>query len=254
MPPSDDSRRNHGSAHPAAVAGHAPAWTVEAVIEGLEIVDLGRLPYEAADERQRAIHQQVVRGTRPGAVLTVEHEPVVTVSRRAAAADHVRADARALAAHGIELAETDRGGDVTYHGPGQLVVYPVIPLAPFRLNVRRYMRLLERAVADALEALGVSTTIEEGRTGVWIPGERPEKVCAIGVRVSRNVTLHGLALNVAPDLGHFDWIVPCGIADRGVTSLARLLGDDAPDWETARAQVLSALLARLRRCGSESGP
>jgi lipoyl(octanoyl) transferase len=143
-----------------------------------------------------------------------------------------------LAAEGVTVHETGRGGDVTYHGPGQLVGYPIFDLRPDRQDVHRYVRDLEEVLVRAVATLGVQAGRVPGLTGVWVgPGGREEKLAAIGVRVSRWITSHGFALNVGADLRHFQFIVPCGIADRGVTSLERVLGRPVPmaDVESAVA-------------------
>ena len=169
------------------------------------------------------------------ALLLVEHDPVFTLGASGDAA-HVLASAEALAARGASLVRTDRGGDVTFHGPGQIVAYPILDLnrltspagEPLR-DLHRYLRALEEAVVETCASVGVAAGRVAGRTGVWVgPDARgPErKVCAMGIRCSRWVTMHGLALNVTTDLAWFGLIVPCGIADRGVTSLAR--ETDAP--------------------------
>ena len=224
----------------------------------LHVRDLGRMPYVEALTRQYDVNQQVIADDAAETVLLVEHEPVITVSHRKTAAQHLLASRERLAALGIDVQPTDRGGDVTYHGPGQLVAYPILRLAPRGLNLSRYMRLLERIVIDTLDALGVPAFRDEQATGVWV---RPNafaqaedreagdsdaitaKVCAMGVRVRKNVTMHGLALNVNPDLTHFQTIVPCGLHDRGVTSLQALLGEQAPQMN----QVKTALIAQMQR-------
>lgn len=215
------------------------------------VTDLGRLAYLPALEFQRATHQRVLEQLDPPTILLVEHDPVITVSQRADAPRHLLADAARLARLGIEVQPTDRGGDITYHGPGQLVVYPILPLAAYGLNLSRYMRLLEQAVIDAAAKWGVAALREPGATGVWArPTNPPDgptaKLCALGVRIRRNITMHGLALNVSTDLSHFDTIVPCGLAGRGVTSLQRLLGDDAPSMPTAKRDLVAALVEQLR--------
>jgi len=217
----------------------------------VDVRRLGRRPYGEADALQRRVHEAVVAGRSPSTLLVLEHEPVITVSRRRGAAGHVRADRRTLARHGIEVAETDRGGDVTYHGPGQLVVWPIVRLADYRLNVGRYLRLLEEAVIEAVAGFGVTAHRDPapGLTGVWVApaGAGPAaKLCAMGVRVRRGVSLHGLALNVRTDLAHFAHIVPCGLADRPVTSLEALLGRRAPTLEAAGERVSEVLACRFR--------
>ena len=143
-----------------------------------------------------------------------------------------------LRAHGVEVVETDRGGGITWHGPGQAVAYPILDLRAWGLGPRDYLRFLERLVIGVLADLGVEAGTVEGRTGVWAGNA---KVCAFGVRVAGGVSLHGLALNVAPDLASFDAIVPCGIRDAGVTSLERLLGR-APPMEVVFDRVEAAFL------------
>jgi len=236
--------------------------------------------YEPAVARQAATHQAVLSGHAGPTLLLVEHEPVVTVSRRRDAAGHLRADDLRLASLGIELARTDRGGDVTYHGPGQLVAYPILRLTDFGLNVGRYMRLLEQAVIEALAGFDLPAEVDPPNTGVWVVGDRSAaalthasdesgspgrtrggacdslaKICAMGIRVRRNVTMHGLALNVTTDLSHFETIVPCGLPDRAVTSLSRELGDACPPMAEVKAALAKALdeqLAAAKENGSRA--
>ena len=193
-----------------------------------------------------------------GSLLVVEHPPVITVSRRAGALEHVLAPPELLADAGIELAETDRGGDVTYHGPGQLVVYPILDLNRLKLRLHEYMRLLEAAVIDALAGFGVAGRREPDATGVWVdpvrsrsdgppPHADPAKIAAMGVRVRRWVSMHGLALNVSTSLDHFKLIVPCGLAGRPVTSLTEQLGAEAPSLEQATVQVVAALQRQIEQ-------
>ena len=195
-----------------------------------------------------------------GAVLLVEHPPVITVTRRASAA-HLLADAATLAAQGVEVAQTDRGGDVTYHGPGQLVVYPILDLQGLGLKLSGYMRLLEQVVIDTIAQWGVAGVRDPGATGVWVSRDDPTralprdaddaaraqlaKIAAMGVRIRRWVTMHGLALNVDPDMRHFQLIVPCGLAGRPVTSLRALLGDAAPSMDEVKGELVKALRSRL---------
>src|SRR5690606_35011474 len=178
---------------------------------------------------------------------------------------HLLADAATLAAHGVEVAQTDRGGDVTYHGPGQLVVYPILDLQRLgagRLKLSGYMRLLEQVVIDTIAQWGVVGVRDPGATGVWVyrddPGRAPAdenervhlaKIAAMGVRVRRWVTMHGLALNVDPDMRHFQLIVPCGLAGRPVTSMKLLRGDKAPTMEDAKRQLVRALQSRIKAEG-----
>ncbi len=181
----------------------------------------GRVPYEQAWQEQQALHDAVVDGA-PDAVLLLEHPPVYTAGRRTRPEDRPT--------DGTPVVDVDRGGRITWHGPGQLVGYPIVHL-PSPMDVVAYVRLLEQVLIDVCAELGVATVRVEGRSGVWLPadtplqGTRPErKVAAIGVRVSRGVTMHGFALNCDCDLSWFERIVPCGIADAGVTSLSAELG------------------------------
>jgi lipoyl(octanoyl) transferase len=186
----------------------------------VEIRILGRLPYQEALALQRTLVEER-RADRVGDVLLlVEHPPVLTLGVRGdGGRSHVLASPEFLASRGIEVCETGRGGDVTYHGPGQIVGYPVIDLKPDRCDVHRYVRDLEEVLIRAVSDFGIQATRIPGLTGVWV-GQ--DKLAAIGVRIARWVTSHGFALNVSTNLEEFGLIVPCGIADRGVTSLARL--------------------------------
>ena len=162
-------------------------------------------------------------------LLLLEHPPVITRGVRAGA-DNVLAPPDVLRRRGVEVHDARRGGDVTYHGPGQLVGYPILLLKPDRCDVHRYVRDLEEVLIRAVAGFGVRATRIEGFTGVWVGND---KLAAIGVRLSRWVTSHGFALNVATDLDDFALIRPCGLADRGVTSLARLTGTKISDVAVA---------------------
>ncbi len=188
--------------------------------ETLLIRWLGRVAYaEALAIQERLVASR--RGGGPDTLLLLEHPPVVTLGRRGNP-DHVLLDGEQLRRRGIELYETGRGGDVTFHGPGQLVGYPIVQLPPDRRDAHRYLRDLEQALIDTADSYGVSATCLPGLTGVWVGNE---KLAAIGVRLNTGwITSHGFALNVSVDLESFESIVPCGIANRGVTSLAKLLG------------------------------
>lgn len=168
-----------------------------------------------------------VEGRVPDALILVEHPPVLTLGRRAER-QHILASEELLNRYAIEVIETGRGGDVTYHGPGQVVGYPVISLAPERKDVKRYVAGLEQIMIDVCGSYGLEAGRSPGQIGCWVDGRR--KVGAIGVRISKWVTSHGFALNVAPSLEHFGLIVPCGISDKPVTSLQAELGQQ-PDIE-----------------------
>jgi lipoyl(octanoyl) transferase len=182
---------------------------------------LGRVDYaRALDLQQRLVTARAEQRV-PDTLLLLEHPPVITLGR-GGKREHVLASAGVLAGQGVELHDTGRGGDVTYHGPGQLVGYPILDLGA-RRDVRRYVRELEQVMIDVAASFGLAATRIAGLNGAWI-GDR--KLGAVGVRIQRWITLHGFALNVSTDLSAFDLIVPCGIQDKQVTSLARELGRD----------------------------
>ena len=222
------------------------------VNDQLRVIDLGRIGYADAYERQEAEAAAVLADReagkpRIGTLFLLEHDPVVTVSRRAGAAGHVLGSPQALAAQGVQVRETDRGGDVTYHGPGQLVGYAILDLNLLKLGLHEYMRLLEQTVIDAAATWGVVGERDPSATGVWVrQGESSAKLCAFGVRVRRWVSMHGLGLNVNPDMSHFDLIVPCGLAGRSVTSLAQLLGERCPTMKQVKQAVADSLAARVQ--------
>ena len=189
-------------------------------MRSLEVRHLGLLPYADALALQRALVEDRRAGRIGDLLLLVEHPHVLTLGVRGdGGRSHVLVTDGALAARGLEVHETGRGGDITYHGPGQIVGYPILDLKPDRQDVHRYVRDLEEVLIRVAADYGVPAGRVSGLTGVWV-GQ--EKLAAIGVRISRWITSHGFALNLSPDLSYFDLIVPCGIADRGVTSLARL--------------------------------
>jgi lipoyl(octanoyl) transferase len=252
----------------------------------LEVTDLGRMPYARALAVQREVNRAVSRGEAVGSsgavasLLLVEHDPVVTLTHRPGVWDNLLATPDRLKEMGIDVQVTDRGGDVTYHGPGQLVAYPILQLKPLGLNLGSYMRLLEHVVIDVLAEFGIKGMREKGAIGVWVdvsgvgyrgsgigkrkseggeqwastpytPDPRPQtqlaKICALGVRVRKNTTMHGLALNVTTDLSHFKAIDPCGLGGRPVTSLAELLGDRVPGMD----EVKGVLVEKLRMAVEE---
>lgn len=247
-----------------------PATNVDLVVR-----DLGETPYAEALSLQRDLQQRVTEARSdsanssvPGYVLLVEHvPPVITISRRKTARQHLIASVEQLRTAGVEIAETDRGGDVTYHGPGQLVVYPILDLNALGLRLHGYMRFLEQTVIDVMADFEIDAHRDPTATGVWVgaarhnvntsrpqdtsgdvsrrgslPHQGTRKICAMGVRVSRWVSMHGLALNVTTNLDHFDLIVPCGLAGRSVTSMHRELDDQCPTMD----EVKSVLVDRFR--------
>ena len=198
----------------------------------LEVRRLGRVPYADALALQRALVEERRAGAVDDLLLLLEHPPVLTLGVRGdGGRSHILASGEALSARGIEVFEAGRGGDITYHGPGQVVGYPILDLRPDRCDVHRYVRDLEEVLIRTAGDYRIETGRIEGLTGVWVAGAKlaaaakpaaPAKLAAIGVRISRWVTSHGFALNVTTPLRDFDLIVPCGIADRGVTSLSAL--------------------------------
>ena len=216
---------------------------------------LGRRPYEPIHQLQQRLVEARAAGAVGDTVLLVEHEPVVTLGRNAAESN-VLASAESLADAGIALAHTWRGGDVTYHGPGQLVCYPILNLKPDRCDVRRYVRALGEAMIRLAEPFGVAAGMVDGMVGVWADAEAPgcwrgaehaarlTKIGAIGVRLVDWVSMHGFALNLCVDLSAYRWIVPCGIRQHPVGSLASLTGSAPVVAEVAlgAAPVLSQAL------------
>ncbi len=201
---------------PAGSAACAP------VGRAVEIRSLGIVPYAEALALQRELVARRQRGEIDDVLLLLEHPHVLTLGVRGDwGRQHILAPASELAARAVEVHEAGRGGDVTYHGPGQLVGYPILDLKPDRCDVHRYVRDIEEVLIRTAADFGIAAGRVSGMTGVWVGGE---KLAAIGVRISRWVTSHGFALNVATDLDYFRLIVPCGLADRGVTSMSRLLG------------------------------
>jgi lipoyl(octanoyl) transferase len=190
----------------------------------VEVRRLGRVSYGRGLEIQERLVAERQRGETGDVLLLLEHEPVFTLGRNARS-ENVLLPAELLRERGFDVYETGRGGDVTYHGPGQIVGYPILDLSPDRRDVHRYVRDLEEVMISTCASYGIDATRVAGLTGTWVGRE---KIGAIGVRISRWVTSHGFALNVSTDLAAFQLIVPCGIRDRGVTSLERLLGRKVP--------------------------
>jgi lipoyl(octanoyl) transferase len=186
---------------------------------------MGRVGYGEALELQARLVEERRRGELGDTILLLEHPPVITLGvKTRGKSTNIVASAETLAAEGVSVFETGRGGDITYHGPGQLVGYPILDLRPDRCDVHHYVRDLEAVLIQAIGEFGIEGRRVDGLTGVWVgPKGREEKIAAIGIRISRWITSHGFALNVATDLRHFRLIVPCGIADRGVTSIERVL-------------------------------
>jgi lipoyl(octanoyl) transferase len=203
-----------------------------------EVIVASRTPYHEAWEWQRRLAAARSAGTGPDTLLLIEHPPTLTLGTKADPA-HVLADAATLAQAGITVVPVDRGGDVTYHGPGQVVGYPILKLGPLGIGVVDYVRRLEEVIIRTLAHYKLIGERVAGLSGVWVNGGQA-KIAAVGVKISAaGVTTHGFALNLAPSMAHFELIVPCGIADRGVTSLEQLLGE-APPRDEVVARVIEA--------------
>jgi lipoyl(octanoyl) transferase len=209
------------------------------------VQDLGIMKYNDAWAVQEQAHADVLAGGEER-ILLVEHPAVITLGRRAGLEPHVLATAQRLGEMGVEVVQSDRGGEVTFHGPGQLVVYPIVRLSEHGLSVSGYVHALEEAVISALADFGIVANKDCAAIGVWTDdGGKLAKICAIGVRIRRGVSLHGLALNVDTDLSFFDLIVPCGMPDRPATSLRTILGEAAPAMTAMKAAVVLRLTERL---------
>jgi lipoyl(octanoyl) transferase len=205
-------------------------------VSDLHVLRLGLIDYEQAWARQREIHAGVVEGTTPDTLLLLEHPPVYTAGKRTQ--PHERPF------DGTPVIDVDRGGKITWHGPGQLVGYPIVRL-PDPVDVVAHVRRLEEALMKVCAGLGVATEQVEGRSGVWVRADErgpDRKVAAIGVRVAKGVTMHGFALNCDPDMSAFGNMIPCGIVDAGATSLTQELGRDVPI-----AEVIDVVEDALRR-------
>ena len=202
----------------------APKWieldSMDTILENLSGTDviqycwLGRQSYQPVWELQKLLHAKRVSGEILDVVLLVEHEHVYTFGKNADTNNLLNSKPK-----NAEVVQIDRGGEVTYHGPGQLVCYPIIDLHNYKMSISWYMRMLEDVVIDCLQSYGIESGRKEGLTGVWVGDE---KICAMGVRLSRWVTMHGFAFNLNPDMTYFDGIIPCGIFEYGVTSLQEL--------------------------------
>jgi lipoate-protein ligase B len=179
----------------------------------LQIIKKGQIPYEEAWAFQRELHAKRLAGSIPDTLVLLEHPPVYTLGKNAG-------DKNLIDARDADVIQSDRGGDITWHGPGQIVGYPIINLEDHKKSVSWYMRNLEEVIIQTIAAFGIESDRISGLTGVWVGNQ---KVAAMGVRLSRWVTMHGFALNVRPDMSYFNGMIPCGIEGKGVTSLKELL-------------------------------
>jgi lipoyl(octanoyl) transferase len=214
----------------------------------LRVLRIGRSSYRETWDLQKKLQRDLLRHEGHDTLILCEHEPVITQGR-SAKNSNVRASSEALARRGIEVIPIERGGDVTYHGPGQLVAYPILDLNRKRRDVGWYMRGLEEVILRCLANYGINATRIAGKTGVWLKshGARDRKIASLGVRISRWCTLHGLALNVRPCTEGFSLINPCGFTDIAVTSMAEEL---PPNAVPALDEVAEALLQNFLECFS----
>ena len=215
----------------------------------LRVARLGRVPYQEAWALQRELVELRKANEIPDTLLTLEHDPVVTLGRNAGVESLLWGEEH-LKAQGVELVISDRGGDATYHGPGQLVAYPILDLRPDWADVPRFVRTLEQVMLDVCASYDLEGGRVEGAPGAWLLADEhsplDRKLGAVGARISRWVTHHGVALNINTHLPHFKLIVPCGLADKGVSSVANELGEQV-DFEQARERFIEAFATRFHR-------
>ena len=214
----------------------------------MRVVDLGRMAYRPAWEKQEQAHE-LVSAAGEETLLLVEHDPVITFGRRPGVSRNLVASAEQLATMGVEVVQSDRGGDITFHGPGQLVAYPIIRLIDHGYSVGAYVRKLEDIIIATLADFDIVAQLDPSAIGVWVPiptpcGEQLAKICALGVRIKQGISMHGIALNITTDLRYFNLIVPCGL-HRPVTSMHQLLGDRAPDMAAVKESLVNHMRSML---------
>ena len=197
----------------------------------INIVDLGRMDYKSAWDFQKEFHNKVLIGKETDTLFLVEHEPVYTLGKNANNNNLLK-----KANSNVKVFNVERGGDITYHGPGQLVGYPILDLHNYQKNISWFMRTLESILIETLSSFGIHANQKEGLTGVWVGDE---KIGAQGVRISRWVTMHGFSLNVNTDLSYFESIVPCGIVNCEITSMKQLLGNPQ-DMDLVKKRTVNA--------------
>ncbi len=214
--------------------------------------DLGLIPYRPAWDYQEKLYHELMKkklsGEKqfPGYLLFCEHPPVFTLGK-SGSRENLLINEPMLAQRGIEFYHINRGGDITFHGPGQIVGYPILDLEQLNLGIRGYIEKLEGAVIRLLEDYGIEAGRLEGATGVWLDPEKPRlarKICAIGVKAGRHITMHGFAFNVNTDLSYYQYINPCGFVDKGVTSMEKELGEKQ-DMERVKAMLKNDLVSAL---------
>lgn len=199
------------------------------------ILDLGKSHYNDAWELQKRLQSQRISGQIDDQLLLVEHFPVYTLGKNTPKEHLLTKES-----DNISIIQTDRGGDITFHGPGQLVGYPILDLNQYKRSISWYMRELEQLIIDVLKEYDINAERKKGLTGVWVKGK---KIAALGVRISKWVTMHGFSLNINPDLKYYQGIIPCGITEYGVTSMADLLNDDVPNMSEIKDTLVKHFIA-----------
>ena len=199
------------------------------------ILDLGKSHYNDAWKLQKRLQSQRISGQIDDQLLLVEHFPVYTLGKNAP-----REHLLTKESDDISIIQTDRGGDITFHGPGQLVGYPILDLNQYKRSITWYMRELEQLIIDVLKEYDINAVRKKGLTGVWV---KDKKIAALGVRISKWVTMHGFSLNINPDLKYYQGIIPCGITEYGVTSMADLLNDDVPNMAEIKDTLVKHFIA-----------
>ena len=207
------------------------------MVNSYNILDLGKSDYIEAWELQKKLQSQRILGEIDDQLLLVEHFPVYTLGKNAPA-EHLLNNKP----DDISIVQSDRGGNVTFHGPGQLVGYPILDLNNYKKSITWYMRELEKLIINTLKDYDIKAERKKGLTGVWV---KDKKIAALGVRISRWVTMHGFSLNINPDLKYYQGIIPCGISQYGVTSMANILGDSAPKMSEIKKKIVSQFISNF---------
>jgi lipoate-protein ligase B len=199
------------------------------------LIEAGLSDYRKIWDLQKTLFKRVSYSGNQNYLILTEHRPVITIGKSGSSA-HLLADSHSLQSKNIDVIEVDRGGDITFHGPGQLVGYPIFNLQNFKMDIHWYLRTLEQIIIDTLLNFKIKSKRIKNLTGVWIGGQ---KICAIGIKITRWITMHGFALNVTTDLNYFRHIIPCGIKGRGVTSISEILGNNIDINDVTRYLILN---------------
>jgi len=207
------------------------------MVNSYNILDLGKSDYREAWELQKKLQSQRISGEIDDLLLLVEHFPVYTLGKNAPK-EHLLNNK----SDNISIVQSDRGGNVTFHGPGQLVGYPILDLNNYKKSITWYMRQLEKLIINTLNDYNIKAERKKGLTGVWV---NDKKIAALGVRISKWVTMHGFSLNINPDLKYYQGIIPCGISQYGVTSMANILGDSAPEMSEIKKKIVRQFISNF---------